>query len=119
MSKRKKLKMIKVEKNEIRVIEIEDKLENLQKEVGGYIECVDIFDHLTLICNEEGKILQLPINLILSDRGKYIDAIAGDFLICGDDHKGNFISLTDNEIETFLNNKKFTYLRLLDVNNED
>ena len=41
---------------------IEDSLENLQKVVGGYIECVTFAEDAVIICNEEGRILGLPDN---------------------------------------------------------
>ena len=42
--------------------EIENTLEALQKIVGGYIETVTLFSDLVIICNEEGRILDLPYN---------------------------------------------------------
>ena len=43
------------------VIDIDNTLEALQAEVGGYIEAVTIADAV-IICNEEGRILGLPHN---------------------------------------------------------
>lgn len=37
-------------------------LEAFQTAVGGYIETVTIANDLVLICNEEGRLLQLPQN---------------------------------------------------------
>lgn len=42
--------------------EVENTLEALQKIVGGYIETVTLFSDLVIICNEEGRILNLPYN---------------------------------------------------------
>ncbi len=44
------------------VIEVENTLEALQQEVGGYIEVVTLPYGAALICNEEGRILGLPDN---------------------------------------------------------
>ena len=44
------------------VREIENTLEALQKIVGGYIETVTLLSDLVIICNEEGRILNLPYN---------------------------------------------------------
>lgn len=44
-------------------IEIENTLEALQKAVGGYIETVTILEDVTLICNEEGRLMELPYNM--------------------------------------------------------
>ena len=44
-------------------IEIDNTLQALQKAVGGYIETVTIFPEFTLICNEEGRLMELPYNM--------------------------------------------------------
>lgn len=44
-------------------IDIDNTLEALQKAVGGYIEAVTIFPEFTLICNEEGRLMELPYNM--------------------------------------------------------
>ena len=43
------------------VTNISDTLENLQNTVEGYIETVTIGD-LVIICNEEGRLMNLPYN---------------------------------------------------------
>lgn len=43
------------------IIEVENTLEALQQEVGGYIETVSIAD-VVIICNEEGRLCGLPYN---------------------------------------------------------
>ena len=42
--------------------EVENKLEDFQELVGGYIETVTIATDLVLICNEEGRLKNLPYN---------------------------------------------------------
>ena len=44
------------------VIEIDNSLENLQELVGGYIEYVPLDSKRTLVVNEEGLLMNLPIN---------------------------------------------------------
>ena len=44
---------------------ISDSLENLQKTVGGYIETVTLDNGVVLICNEEGKLRDMPYNFTL------------------------------------------------------
>lgn len=39
-----------------RHVNISGTLENLQKTVGGYIECVTLFGGMAVICDEEGRI---------------------------------------------------------------
>ena len=41
---------------------IDNTLEALQKIVGGHIETVTLFHDLTIICNEEGRLLDLEPN---------------------------------------------------------
>lgn len=40
----------------------ENSLEALQKLVGGFIECVTLTKDLCIVCNEEGRILELEPN---------------------------------------------------------
>ena len=46
-------------------IELDNTLEAMQKFVGGLIECITLSDtgsEVTLVCNDEGKLLGLPLN---------------------------------------------------------
>lgn len=43
-------------------IKIENKLEKLQSLVDGYIETVTIVTDVVIICNEDGRIKELPHN---------------------------------------------------------
>lgn len=70
---------------------IENNLSNLQKLVSGRIEVVAIGESL-MICNEEGKLDELPPNFITPH-----DVIVGDVLFVGDDGE-EFGSLSDDEI---------------------
>lgn len=79
-----------------KVKEIEDKLSSYQEIVKGHIECVYPWPDVILICNEEGKILGLEPNRFI--RG---DLIVGTFILVGDNHDGEFRSLTEEEITTY------------------
>lgn len=46
-----------------RVTEIENSLSALQQAVGGYIETVTLAEDFCIICNEEGRLQELPYNL--------------------------------------------------------
>ena len=50
-----------------KVVEIDNTLEALQKAVGGYIETVTVFSNGCLICNEEGRLLNLEPQEILGE----------------------------------------------------
>ncbi|MDX1421567.1 MAG: DUF3846 domain-containing protein [Kiloniellales bacterium] len=63
----------------------------MQHFVGGYIEAVRLDNHLILWCNEEGRILGLPVNRRL---GPGIN-IYGDFFVAASDADGREIGLTE------------------------
>lgn len=90
-----------------RVIEIENTLEAKQKLVGGLIEVVPYGD-LLLVCNEEGKIINLKPNVTFD-----LDYIAGDFFVIGDDFENaDFKDLTEEECKRViedLNSRAFKY----------
>ena len=46
------------------VMEIDNTLEAKQKLVGGLIEVVSYQKDMLLVCNEEGKIRNMPVNCI-------------------------------------------------------
>lgn len=50
-----------------RWVDIENSLESLQREVGGYIEAVTLTSDCALIVNEEGRLIGLPYNCTISN----------------------------------------------------
>ena len=87
-----------------KVKEIESSLESMQKEVGGYIQAIYPFeDSVALICNEEGKLLGLPLNRALRDEsGEIYDIVCGTFFLCSaPPDEENFSSLSNEQIERF------------------
>ena len=87
------------------VRDIDVGLESMQKIVGGPIEAVYPFDEpVALICNEEGKLLNLPLNRALrDDEGNVYDIVSGIFFVCAappdSDH---FTGLTDRQVKTYM-----------------
>ena len=87
------------------VQDIDAGLESMQKIVGGSIQAIYPFDEpVALICNEEGKLLNLPLNRALRDKaGEVYDIISGTFFLCAaptdSDH---FAGLTDQQVKTYL-----------------
>ena len=76
------------------IIEVENTLEALQQEVGGYIEAVTLPYGAAIICNEEGRILGLPDNgrvcgvdfvgtilVVGRNKGEFCDVPEADFLM--------------------------------------
>ena len=84
--------------------EIDDSLKTMQQIVGGYIQAIYPFDDpVALVCNDEGKLMDLPANRGLRDEnGQMYDIVCGTFFLCGapadSDH---FTSLTPEQIERY------------------
>lgn len=93
------IRCILVEPNKLpKIIETSQKLDNLQKIVDGYIECINIDKDAILICNEEGKIRGLRKNRRVGN-----DIIVGSFLIVGDDYDNEcFKSLSSKQVEKYM-----------------
>ena len=87
------------------VQDIDAGLESMQKIVGGSIQAIYPFaESVALICNEEGKLLNLSLNRALrDDAGNVYDIISGTFFLCAappdSDH---FASLTDQQVKTYM-----------------
>ena len=101
------LKVLVIEPDKApRVDLIEDSLSAKQEVVGGLIELTTPLMHpddAVLICNEEGKLLGLPYNRMLTlENGIPYDVIAGTFFIVRAPFDSDgFESLTDKQIEFY------------------
>ncbi len=74
------------------------KLEDLQAEVGGLIECIYCHrDGTLVVANDEAKLLGMEGNRRLNNGS----IIAGPFFVIGDAGE-NFRSLTDAEVSRYL-----------------
>ena len=60
------------------VCNISNRLENLQRTVGGYIETIPGPKGTTIIANEEGKLKQLEPNMFYNG-----DILVGTIIVCG------------------------------------
>ena len=76
-------------------VEIDNNLKALQEAVGGTIAAVYPFAApVAIICNDDGKLMGLPLNRALRDEnGEMYDAVAGTFLVVGLGEE-DFASLT-------------------------
>lgn len=85
-----------------RAQEIPDTLDAMQAIVGGNLQAVYPFrDEVALVCNENGKNLDLPYNRPLTnDRGIPYDMICGTFFLAGVGTE-NFVSLTEEQIQKY------------------
>lgn len=68
----------------------------MQQIVGGSIQAVDLDENTSLVCNEEGKLIELEGN-----RRVGRDIIAGTFFLCGFNEEGEFTSLNDEKIKNY------------------
>ncbi len=86
------------------VKEIDGSLKSMQEIVGGLIQPVYPFDDpVALVCNDEGKLMNLPANRALRDEasGMY-DIVCGTFFLCGaPPESDHFIGLTPEQIERY------------------
>ena len=86
--------------------ELEHDLESMRRCVGGTIEAV--YEpggrDAALICNDEGKLLNLPLNRALRDEeGEIYDVIVGTFFVCGaPPDSESFASLTDEQVNYWM-----------------
>ena len=82
-------------------IELDNTLEAMQKFVGGLIKCITLSDtgsEVTLVCNDEGKLLGLPLNRPLWDGA---DVLAGPGFLAGCDNEGNLTSLPQSAMDFY------------------
>ena len=87
------------------VQDIDAGLESMQKIVGGSIQAIYPFEEpVALICNEEGKLLGLPLNRALrDDDGTVYDIISGSFFLCAaPPDSDRFADLTDQQVKTYM-----------------
>ena len=93
-----------VEPNAIaRKVQIGNELKDLQNAVGGLIQAIYPFDDpVAIICNDEGKLLNMPFNRALyTEDGEIYDIIAGSFLITGLT-EDNFGSLSEDLAQKYM-----------------
>ena len=76
---------------------IGDSLHSLQTEVGGSIEAIYPFDDpVAIICNEEGKLLGLPLNRALQQeplRYRLSKSLSSFIYRCGQEWLGSCVLL--------------------------
>ena len=94
------LKVAPLEKPE--VCYVKNELRALQEAVSigadyvGLIEILDLDERTCILCNEEGKLINLMPNRRVGD-----DIICGVFYVTGQNEDGDLTSLTDEQIEHY------------------
>lgn len=84
---------------------IDSSLASMQQIVGGTIQAVYPFEEpVALICNDEGKLLRLPLNRALRDsNGAIYDLVAGTFFLCAAPADNDrFEGLSDEQAQAYL-----------------
>ena len=96
-----------------KVTTIRDDLDSLQKAVSigadyqGLIEFVYLEDNVSLLLNEEGKLIGLEPNRRLGD-----DILCGVFYVVAENDEGELISLTEAQLEHY--SKRFEHIEPID-----
>ena len=84
---------------------ISGSLNSMQKIVGGTIQAIYPFENseIALICNDDGKLINLPLNRALYDKdGKLFDIVASTFFLCRAPADSEHLeSLTDEQIKIY------------------
>jgi hypothetical protein len=90
-----------------RVESIPNTLEAKQGIVGGLIQAIYPYpDNVAVVCNDEGKLIGLPLNRRIGH-----DIIAGNFIVCGvDNRNASFSSLTEAQVKRY--QEKFSNIEL-------
>ena len=88
--------------------EIKWDLTSRQEIVGGHIQAIYPFeDPVALICNDDSKLMGLPLNRALyDDKGRVYDIIAGDFFLTGLS-QDDFSDLSDELMEKYREHFKY------------
>ena len=88
-------------------------LDSMQEAVGGTIQAIYPFDEpVALICNDDGKLMNLPMCRSIHEIG---DIIFGSFFVCaGPPGHRNFTSLSEEQSERYKERFRFpeTFLRI-------
>ena len=84
-----------------RTVELADTLEAMQQAVGGLIQAIYPFEEpVALVCNDEGKLMGLPLNRGLrTEEGTLYDIVCGTFFLCAaPPDSDSFESLSEEQL---------------------
>ena len=111
MSKKIKV-IIKNVDEEPRIAEIDNNYEAISSIVGGLVEHIYLSNEVGCWMNEEGKINQLPFNILLQDcKGKTFDALVGNLVLIQENEATVCVDLTEENWEKYLKQLQTNVLR--------
>mgnify|MGYP001851969002 FL=1 len=90
--------LVKEPEKPAEVREIDNTLEAVQAIVGGHIETLRISDSVFCYLNDEGKLINLAPNFVITNGRKVCDIVCGPAVFFRSDGEGNEISLTLTDI---------------------
>lgn len=101
------MKVLVLSNGELKVREIGNSLEDLQKIVGGYIEipflsCKFCDNGIDIIINEEGKLiegLKPEIAIVDEEKGNILDIVYGNCIFASHNEEGETIGLNETQIQ--------------------
>lgn len=85
------------------LIEINDTLLDLKREIGGYIETVTLAEGVVILCDEEGRLKDRPDNCEVGGV-----MFVGTIMICGTSGE-EFASCPEDVIEEFAGTNDYYY----------
>lgn len=77
------------------LVEISRSFEYLQEAVGGCVELVPLFEGITMLCNEDAKLLGQKLNMAIPWKD---DFVAGDVLFVRIDGRNNWTSVCRDDL---------------------
>ena len=96
--KENKIRVLKVEPNKHpEEFMLENTLEAMKEAVEGLIDILSLEEEICLLLNEEGKLIGLEGNRRIGE-----DIIVGNFYVCSSNDEGDLVSLTDEEMEKYM-----------------
>ena len=104
--------IIKNVDEEPKVAEIDNNYEAISSIVGGLVEHIYLSNEVGCWMNEEGKINQLPFNILLQDcKGKTFDCMVGNLVLIQENDATVCVDLTDENLEKYLKQIQNNVLR--------
>lgn len=89
---------------------IPNTLKSVQEFVGGTICVVSLNRDILLVLNDNGKLIDLPVNRVWEDKDRNVlDILMGNVFACRSDGAGEFASILEEDIPVILQSIKPIY----------